>query len=279
MSLKACWRLSRFHKPAGTFLLWAPTAWALCLANQGQPSWTLLLLFLAGTVIMRAAGCVMNDIADRHIDGHVKRTKNRPLASGELSLSQALVLLSFYLLLALLILLQLPSECVVYAVLSLLVTFVYPFCKRFIAAPQMVLGIAFSMGIPMAYAASFAQFDLSMLALLCINYCWIVAYDTQYAMADRADDLLIGVKSTAILFGRYDTLIIAILQGICQLLWLILAWSRHFSGLFYAFWLIGTLIFIYQQRLLTRASDERCWQAFASNSWYGLIMWAGVSLA
>jgi len=278
MNWSAYWRLSRFHKPAGTLLLWAPTAWALWMANREAPSLRLFLLFLAGTIIMRAAGCVMNDIADRNIDGHVQRTKNRPLAAGELTVKQAFALLFVYLLLAFLIVLQLPLNCLYYAVLALLVTFVYPFCKRWINAPQLVLGIAFSMGIPMAYVASHVAFDTGMFMLLLINFLWIVAYDTQYALSDRPDDLLIGVKSTAILFGRFDTLIINVLQIACQLLWLILAWSRQLSWIFYVAWLCASLLFVYQQHLITSGKNDACWKAFASNSWYGLIMWAGIAL-
>lgn len=279
MNWQAYWRLSRFHKPAGTLLLWAPVAWALWLANKGHPSWHLVLLFLLGTLVMRAAGCVMNDIADRNIDGYVKRTKDRPLASGELGLKAALTLLFFYLLLALLILLQLPFACFYYAIMALVVTFIYPFCKRFIQAPQLVLGVAFSMGIPIAYVASHVSFDSTMFYLLSINFFWIVAYDTQYALSDRADDLLIGVKSTAILFGRFDTMAIALLQILCQALWLVLAVSNSFSQFFFVGWLLASCVFIYQYRLISSAGDECSWQAFASNSWYGLIMWGSIALA
>lgn len=276
---RAYWTLSRFHKPAGTLLLWAPTAWALWIANQGRPSWSLLLLFLAGTIVMRAAGCVINDMADSRIDAHVQRTKNRPLAAGTLRMHQAMLLLLFYLSLALLILLQLPSTCVYYAAISLFVTILYPFCKRYIEAPQVVLGLAFSMSIPMVYAASQVAADSNMFLLLVINFLWILAYDTQYAMSDRPDDLRIGVKSTAILMGRFDTLIIGLLQVGCQALWLLLALRMQAAVGFYIVWFLAGFILIHQQRLLRERDRNACLQAFSTNSWYGMAMWAAVMLA
>jgi 4-hydroxybenzoate polyprenyltransferase len=276
MNLSAYYRLSRFHKPAGTLLLWAPTAWALWLANQGHPSIRLVLLFFLGTVVMRAAGCVMNDIADRHIDSHVERTKTRPLTSGEVSLVEALGLLILYLMIALIILLQLPDTCFYYAILALAVTVIYPFCKRFLEAPQLILGIAFSMGIPMAYAASEVTPDMTMMYLLLLNFFWILAYDTQYAMVDRVDDLLIGVKSTAVLFGKKDTLIIGLFHGVTQILWLVLATNYGLSGSFYLGWVIATMLLMYQQKLTYLREENRCWQAFISNGWYGLIMWGAL---
>lgn len=227
---------------------------------------------------MRAAGCVMNDIADRHIDLHVTRTKNRPLTSGEVSLRDAVIFLLLLLLAALVILLQLPMTCFYFALLALLVTIVYPFCKRYMQCPQMVLGIAFSMGIPMAFVASNALFNSAMFYLLAINVAWIVAYDTQYAMVDRVDDLRIGVKSSAVLFASYDRLIIGGLQIFFHALWLPLAWISELSILFYLSWVIGLLILIYQQRLLATRDEAHYFRAFSSNAWYGLIMWVGVVL-
>ncbi|TAL61908.1 MAG: 4-hydroxybenzoate octaprenyltransferase, partial [Legionella sp.] len=163
MKWNAYWRLMRFDKPVGTLLLWFPTAWALWFANKGMPSLRLLFLFFMGTVFMRAAGCVMNDIADRNVDKHVMRTQNRPLTSGEIHLFEAIAVLFCLLCAALMVLMLLPSQCFFWAILALAITFVYPFCKRFINAPQMVLGLAFSMGIPMAYVASGVPFDSQML--------------------------------------------------------------------------------------------------------------------
>lgn len=266
-------RLMRFDKPAGTLLLWFPTAWALWIANQGNPTLRLGLLFLVGTILMRAAGCVMNDIADRHIDLHVQRTAKRPLTTGEVGLQEAIILLLVLLFAALLILIQLPKACFYYALFAVLITVVYPFCKRFIQGPQLVLGLAFSMGIPMAYAASGRLPDLSMFILLIINFLWILAYDTQYAMVDRKDDLRIGVKSTAILFASYDRVIIAIIQFVFHSLWLLLAFEQGYSRIFLFFWLLATVILLHQQRLILKLDPLRCFQAFLTNSYYGLLMW------
>ena len=279
MNWKAYLRLSRFDKPAGIALLWSPTAWALWIANQGFPPLKLIILFFLGTLFMRAAGCVVNDIADRQIDLHVQRTKHRPLATGEISLIGALLLLMFFLFSALLILLQLPSVCFYYSLVALGVTILYPFCKRFIQCPQLVLGIAFSMGIPMAFAASHVAPNASMGILLAINFAWILAYDTQYAMADRADDLRISVQSTAIFFAAYDRIVIACLQIFFHGLWLVLAFKLNFSKYFYIGWGLAALVLIYQQSLLVVRQEEKYLQAFSSNSWYGLVMWVlGVSM-
>ena len=269
-------RLARFHKPIGILLLWAPTAWALWIANQGYPSTRLVVIFFLGTCIMRAAGCIVNDIADRNIDLHVKRTQTRPLISGEIKLFEAISALIFFLICAFLLLLQLPSACFPYALVALVVTIIYPFCKRWMKAPQLVLGIAFSMGIPMAYAASDVLFDVPFWALCLINFLWIVAYDTQYAMVDREDDLHIGVKSTAILFGQWDIAIISLLQVAMQLLWLILAIKLELNQYFFIAWFLGLLLLAAQYRLVASRCPLACFQAFLLNSWYGLVLWVGV---
>lgn len=269
-------RLMRFHKPVGIILLWVPTAWALWIAAQDYPDVRLVCLFLAGTIIMRAAGCVMNDIADRHIDGHVARTSYRPLASGRVSLPSAISLLLILLSLALGILLQLPLVCWYYAIFAVLVTVIYPFCKRLIRCPQLVLGIAFSLGIPMAFAALGQFVNPSMFLLLVINTAWIIAYDTQYAMVDRADDLLIGIYSSAILFGHHNRLIIGCLQFVSHGLWIILALINHFSGGFFILWGLSAIMLMYQQYLLSTENESNFFKAFSSNSCYGLLLWAGV---
>ncbi|MDX2346965.1 MAG: 4-hydroxybenzoate octaprenyltransferase, partial [Legionella sp.] len=195
MKLTPYFELLRLHKPIGTLLLWFPTAWALWLASHGKPPALFVLYFFLGTFIMRSAGCLLNDIADRHIDPHVERTKNRPLAAQQISLQAAMALLIFLLFTAFIILAQLPKACFNYALISIALTAVYPFCKRFFEAPQLVLGLAFSMGIPMAFTAVGTPLNLSVLLLMLLNFCWIMAYDTIYALADRPDDLEIGVKS------------------------------------------------------------------------------------
>ena len=279
MKLAPCFRLMRFHKPAGIALLWLPTAWALWIANHGAPTLKLAIYFLLGTIFMRAAGCVINDIADRHIDKHVSRTKTRPLTTGEISLTEAWGLLLILLFAALYILLQLPIACFNYALIALLLTVIYPFCKRFIQAPQLVLGLAFSMGIPMAYAASGIKPNLCMLILFSLNFAWIVAYDTMYAMADKADDLRIGVKSTAIFFGRFDRLMIVLLQILFHGLWIVLALTQHYSPWFYGAWILGSSVLMYQQILIRSREPSLCLRAFSTSSLYGVLMWLGIILA
>ncbi|KTD20855.1 4-hydroxybenzoate octaprenyltransferase [Legionella israelensis] len=273
MNLASYIHLMRFNKPIGIFLLWFPTAWALWATRHGIPSIKLLLLFFIGTVLMRAAGCVINDIADREIDRYVSRTATRPLTSGRISLKEALLILALLLMTALVILFMLPPICFYYAVFAVLVTFIYPFCKRYIQAPQAVLGIAFSMGIPMAVAASEMNLSGSFFILMMINFLWIVSYDTIYAMADKADDLLIGVKSTAIFFGDYDRFIIALLQISFHFLWLMWGTVNEMSLLFYVFWVFAGYLLYYQQRLIKQRHPEECFKAFMSNGYYGLIMW------
>lgn len=279
MKVSSTLRLMRFHKPAGILLLWFPTAWALWAANQGNPPMKLICLFFLGTVLMRAAGCVMNDIADRNIDIHVTRTKTRPLASGEVGLMEAFGLLVFLLICSLVILLLLPAACFYYALLALFITILYPFCKRFLQAPQLVLGLAFSMGIPMAYAASGSAPDSTLFCLLLINFLWIVAYDTEYAMVDREDDLQIGVQSTAIWFAQKDRLIIGLLQATFHLSWLFLAFSLHFSRAFLYLWMLASFVLLYQQKLLVTRESALCLRAFSSNSVYGFMLWIAIALA
>jgi 4-hydroxybenzoate polyprenyltransferase len=276
MKWDAYWRLMRFNKPVGILLLWWPTAWALWLANNGLPNLQVLCLFLLGTIIMRAAGCVTNDIADRHIDRHVDRTKLRPLTSGEVSLTEAFLLLFLLLVVALVIVIQLPKECFYLSLIALVITFLYPLCKRFIQAPQLVLGLAFSMGIPMAYSASGAPLDGQFWGLFLINFIWIVAYDTMYAMTDKVDDLKIGVKSTAIYFGSYDRLMISMLLLIMHCLWLSLAMFYEYSVSFYVFWLIGAGILGYQSMLVYTRQPQECFKAFMMSVYYGMVMWVGL---
>ena len=269
-------RLARFHKPVGILLLWAPTAWALWLANRGHPSIKLILIFFLGTCLMRAAGCIVNDIADRHIDLHVKRTEARPLTTGEVTMPEALGALFFFLLCAWFLLLQLPYACFPYAIAALVVTVIYPFCKRFMRAPQLVLGIAFSMGLPMVYVARGLAFDGVFWTLCLINFLWIVAYDTQYAMVDREDDKRIGVQSTAILFAEWDKVIIGLLLAMMHLIWLVLAINLLFNDYFFIAWFVGLLILTAQYRLIANRDPRECLQAFLLNAWYGMVMWAGV---
>ncbi|EHL31117.1 4-hydroxybenzoate octaprenyltransferase [Legionella drancourtii] len=278
MKWNAYWRLMRFDKPVGTLLLWFPTAWALWIANRGIPSLKLLILFFSGTVLMRAAGCVINDIADRDIDKHVTRTKLRPLTSGELNLQEALTLLAVLLFSALLILINLPWDCFYLGCIALCISFLYPFCKRFLSAPQFVLGLAFSMGIPMAFVASNIPLNVECALLFVLNFAWIVAYDTMYAMTDKEDDLRIGVKSTAIYFASYDRLIIGLLQCLLHGLWLYLALNMHANKWFYIFWFAAAVVLYHQQKLISKREHASCLRAFIISVYYGAFMWLAVGV-
>ena len=270
MNWHAYYRLMRLDKPVGILLLWFPTAWALWFANHGAPPWTLSILFFMGTILMRTAGCLINDIADRHLDRYVARTKDRPLAAGEVTLTATWGLFTGLLCVAYAILLQLPGPCVPMAFIALGLTLLYPFCKRFLKAPQCILGLAFSMGIPMAYAASYASLDETAYLLWGITILWVIAYDTEYAMADRDDDRRLGVQSTAILFGSYDRLIIGGLQTCCHVAWLLLA-STSLS--FYIGWSLGACVLLYQQTLIIHRTPTGCLLAFRTNTLYGFLMW------
>lgn len=269
MKWSAYSRLMRLDKPVGILLLWFPTAWALWMANHGQPPVVLMVYFLLGTIVMRSAGCVVNDFADRHIDRHVHRTRNRPLTTGEVSIRGAITLFIILLSIALFIVIQLPIACLYYAFLGLSVTVVYPFCKRWIQAPQLVLSIAFSVSIPMVYVASSVELDRSMVLLVMINLLWVIAYDTMYAIVDREDDLKLGVQSTAILFGQHDRLIIGLMMVIMHGLWLFIL---H-AGCFLVGFGIGALILIYQNYLIAHRNPADCFKAFQLSIGYGLVMW------
>lgn len=268
----------RFDKPMGILLLWAPTVWALWLANNGSPSIKLFGIFLFGTIIMRAAGCVINDMADRKFDGFVNRTKNRPLATQEIGFKHAAVLFIFLIILAFITVLQLPITCLYQAILALLITVIYPLFKRFFVAPQLFLGFAFSMGIPMAYSASHQSFNSVAWLLFVLNFLWILAYDTIYAMADKKDDLIVGIKSTAIFFADHDKLVVTILQCMVHFFWLFVADMQHFKLSFYIFWMLGGYIFYYQQRLMRLNSEFGFFKGFLLNGWYGLTMWIGIMI-
>ncbi len=268
-------RLMRLDKPIGILLLWFPTAIALWIANHGKPSLHLVLYFLFGTIVMRSAGCVVNDLADRHVDKHVRRTSQRPLTTGEVNVPQAILLFMMLLFIAFFIVIQLPLHCFYYALVGLSVTILYPFCKRFIQAPQLVLSLAFSVSIPMVYTASAVDLNRDTLLLFMINILWVIAYDTMYAMVDREDDLRLGVKSTAVLFGAHDRWIIGVLQAVMHGLWLPIAYNLHANEAFYLSWVAGALVLIYQQYLITGRDPKDCFKAFQWSAVYGFVMCVG----
>jgi 4-hydroxybenzoate polyprenyltransferase len=272
----AYWRLMRFDRPIGMLLLLWPTWWALLIAGQGWPAFRNIVIFTLGVVLMRAAGCVMNDIADRDFDPYVARTRNRPLASGELSVRQALGCFFLLLLLAFLLVLQTNRLTILLSFVGLALAATYPFFKRYTHLPQVVLGFAFSWGIPMAFAAETGSLPLLAWALLIINLNWVLVYDTLYAMVDREDDRKIGVKSTAILFGRHD---LQVISGLMLLLLVLLtalglasAWSWPY---FLAVALVGALLG-WQRRMIHQREPAACFRAFLHNNWVGCAIFLGL---
>ncbi len=240
-------RLMRIDKPIGTQLLLWPTLWALWLANRAMPPLPVLIVFVAGVFVMRAAGCVINDYADRKVDGHVERTKLRPLASGAVTAKEAKMLFVVLGLIAFGLVLSMNLMTIMLSVVGLALAWVYPFMKRYTHLPQVVLGAAFGWAIPMAWAAVSESLPLVCWLVFLANICWTVAYDTQYAMVDREDDLKIGVKSTAILFGQYDKLIIGLLQLATLGLMALVGTRLHLNGAFYWTLLLAGGLFVYQQ--------------------------------
>lgn len=270
-------RLMRADKPIGIYLLLWPTLWALLVAAEGLPSLHLLLVFTLGVIIMRSAGCVINDYADRHVDGAVERTAQRPLVAGEVSVKEALFLFSILILLAFILVLTLNWQTIALSVIALLLAASYPFMKRYTHLPQVVLGAAFGWSIPMAFMAVSETLPWWAWAMFTANLLWTVAYDTMYAMVDRKDDLQIGVKSTAILFGQYDRLIIGILQILAVVLLLVIGIAKEFIWPFYLALLIASLLFVYQQWLIKDRSRESCFSAFLNNHYVGMVLSAGIA--
>lgn len=271
-------RLMRIDKPIGSLLLLWPTLWALWLAGGGVPQpWT-LLVFVAGVFLMRAAGCVINDYADRHFDGHVKRTASRPLPSGLVSEQSAKVLFVILVLMAFALVLTLNRMTIWLSVAALALAWIYPFMKRVSHLPQFVLGAAFGWSIPMAYAAVSESLPGSAWIMFLAYICWTVAYDTQYAMVDRDDDLKIGIKSTAILFGRFDTLIIGLLQASMLALLAVLGIQMKLGAAFYITVLMAAGLFGYQQWLTADRERDACFRAFHSNNYVGMVLFAGIVL-
>ncbi len=272
-------QLMRVDRPIGCFLLLWPTLWALWFAGKGNPDPTIVVIFLLGTYVMRAAGCIINDIADRNVDPHVHRTRNRPLARGVIRVAHAAVLFILLLGIAFLLVLQLNFETIRVAFIAAAVAVVYPYLKRFTHLPQLVLGIAFSMGIPLAYTALTGHIPDIAWMLFAANFLWIVAYDTQYAMADRRDDLLIGVKSTAILFGRFDKLIVGVLHLATLVLLAVFGLMNTMSWHYYLGLLMASGFAVYQQYLCKDNLPERCFRAFQNNNWFGAMVFTGIVLS
>ncbi|WP_132257760.1 4-hydroxybenzoate octaprenyltransferase [Paucimonas lemoignei] len=277
--LQLYWRLVRADKPIGILLLLWPTLIALWLAANGHPDWRLVVIFSIGTALMRSAGCAINDWADRDFDRHVKRTVDRPLTSGKISGREALAvaatlaIISFLLILPFLNLLTLQLS-----VVAVLLAATYPFFKRFFPVPQAYLGIAYGFGIPMAYAATLNAVPFTAWLLLAGSVLWTIAYDTEYAMVDRDDDIRIGLKSSALTFGRYDVAIIMLCYAAWLLLVLFIGWQAGLRSWFIAGWLLAVGCAIYHYQLIRERERMRCFAAFLHNSWLGAALFAGVAL-
>jgi len=276
-NLNLYFALMRIDRPIGTYLVMWPALWSLWLAAKGMPDIHLLLVFISGAFLMRSAGCVINDFADRHIDGHVQRTQHRPLATAVITSKEALQLFVLLCLSAAALLLFTNALTASYAVLAFLLATLYPFTKRFTQFPQMILGMAFSCSIPMAFAAQTNNVPLIALALYFAVISWVVAYDTFYAMVDREDDIKINVKSTAILFGRHDRIITALLQFIFLALLILIGHQQALGDIYFSSLLIILGLFLYQQYLIKDRNPEACFKAFLNNNFVGMAVFIGIA--
>jgi len=272
-------RLMRLDKPVGIYLLLWPTLWALFLAADGWPAIDLLFIFIVGVVLMRSAGCVINDYADRGIDKFIERTKLRPITSGEISSKNALILFFTLIAIAFVLVLLTNKLTIQLAFIAAFFATLYPFTKRWTHLPQFFLGLAFAMSVPMAFAATSQSVPSSAWWVFLATVIWTIIYDTMYAMADREEDLKVGVKSSAILFAKFDRLIIAILQ--MALLLVLIKISEIFNlGVFYDISLIlSAFLMIYHQYLIKKREKTACFQAFLHNNFIGLVVFIGIALS
>ena len=275
----ALWRLMRFDRPIGILLLLWPTLWALVIAGNGSPSLKNVLIFCTGVVLMRAAGCIMNDVADRNFDPHVERTRCRPLAAGELVVREALIAFFVMMLLAFGLVLMTNALTIKMAFIGAALAASYPFFKRWTHFPQVVLGLAFGWGIPMAFAAENGFVAPVAWLILLINIAWSVIYDTLYAMVDRDEDISLGLKSTAILFGKHDLLILRILKTLMIALLLVLGMKLQLAWPWFVGVAVAAGLFAWQQKLVLGRQREACFKAFLNNNWVGVAILAGLIAA
>jgi 4-hydroxybenzoate polyprenyltransferase len=271
-------RLMRLDRPIGIWLLLWPTLWAVWIAGRGKPDPRLFIIFVLGTVLMRSAGCAINDYADRSFDPHVERTKERPLAAGRISTLEALILFAVLSMMALVLALQLNRLTLLLAVVGAFLALTYPFIKRFLSVPQLYLGLTFGWGIPMAFAAQLEAVPRVALLLLIANMLWVTVYDTIYAMVDREDDLKIGVRSTAILFGDSDRHIIAALQAMTLLALYLAGRMLHMGAWYDAGLIAGALFFVYHLWMIRARDRASCFRAFLNNNYFGMSVFIGILL-
>jgi 4-hydroxybenzoate polyprenyltransferase len=268
--------LMRLNKPIGIFLLLWPTLWALWLAGHGKPDIRIVVVFVLGVIIMRSAGCIMNDIADRKVDGLVERTRHRPLATGKINTANALILFFILMSIAFLLVLLLNRFTIFLAIMGALLAVGYPFLKRVTHLPQLGLGLAFAWGVPMAFAALTNAVSAKAWILFVAAVIWPVIYDTMYAMVDRDDDIRVGIKSTAIIWGNADKIMIGLLQSIFLILMIGCGILFHLKTIYFFSLFLVLLFFMYQQWLIKDRNRERCFQAFLNNNWVGMIIFAGI---
>lgn len=269
-------RLMRLDKPIGILLLLWPTLWALIIAGQGTPDWIVVLIFVTGTVLMRSAGCVMNDIADSKYDGLVERTQHRPLVNHEVTKKEAYMLVVGLSLTAFVLVCLLNTLTIKLSIVAILLAATYPFTKRFFAIPQAYLGIAFGWSIPMAFAAILGYIPPIAWLLLLANIFWAIAYDTEYAMVDREDDLKIGIKSSAITFGRFDVLAVMICYALTLLVLMVVGKRLLLDAPYYLGLMIAMGFAIYHYLLIRTREKSKCFQAFLHNNWLGFSVFAGL---
>ena len=270
--------LIRFSRPAGWLVLLWPTLSALWLAAGGFPGWHLLIVFVAGTILMRSAGCCVNDVADREFDRHVKRTARRPVTTGEVSVREALALGAVLALIAFALVLTTNATAIALSVPALAIAIAYPFAKRVVSMPQAVLGVAFSFGIPMAYAAVQGAVPIEAWVLLLGNGFWVLAYDTEYAMVDRDDDLKIGMKTSAITLGRWDVPAVMGFYAVYLVVWLWVAAARAPSPILYVAFAAAAAQAAWHYTLIRDRTREGCFVAFSQNHWLGATVFAGIAL-
>lgn len=271
--------LIRFDKPIGTLLVLWPTLWGLWMASNGQPQFAHLIIFSLGCFLMRSAGCAINDYADRDFDKHVSRTKNRPVTAGRVSPKEALLVAAFLAFISFLLILPLNLFTKLLSIPAVLVAAIYPFTKRFFSIPQAILGIAFSFGIPMSYAAVQNSIPVDAWLLVIANIAWAIAYDTAYAMVDRDDDLTIGIKTSAITFGKYDVLIMMFCYAITMGCFAVIALRHSLSNLFWVFWLVGLGLIVYYYRLVSERIPQQCFLAFKRNNWLGTTLFLALAFS
>lgn len=269
-------QLTRLDRPVGIYLLLWPTLWALWVAAEGIPTLSNLLIFTAGVILMRSAGCVINDYADRHFDGHVERTRDRPMAKGVVDETEALLLFAILCLLAFILVCFTNLATIFLSGVGVMLAAVYPFMKRYTFFPQVVLGAAFAWAIPMAFTAELGELERSTWLLYLATLLWTVAYDTQYAMVDRNDDLRIGVKSTAILLGEMDKKAIGLMQITVIGILLLLGLQDGLKWPYYLSLLMASALFIYQQYLIKDRDRQKCFRAFLNNQWVGASIFTGL---